>query len=187
MNSRISLVLKTKNITPAELADEIGVQRSSISHILNGRNKPSLDFIQKLLKKHSDISMSWLLFGEGPMFNSGTIVSAPVQQISQDVQKKPSLLNLFDESDQEETETPAPDLNKEVERDQEIIEPIRSDLRHEPEHANINPPQYKEDPPESPKLPIKTKPLRQENSRTISRIIIFYSDKSFTEYTPGEE
>lgn len=65
MNSRILQIIKSKNLTSAKFADEIGVQRSSISHVLSGRNKPSLEFIQKILKKYPDIDNSWLLSGKG--------------------------------------------------------------------------------------------------------------------------
>jgi len=61
------LILKTKNISSSQLADEIGVQRSNISHILSGRNKPSLEFIKKILDRYKDINMEWLINGKGAM------------------------------------------------------------------------------------------------------------------------
>ena len=68
MNERIQLILKTKNISASKFADEIGVQRSSISHIISGRNNPSLDFIQKILKRFPDINSTWILTGKGSMY-----------------------------------------------------------------------------------------------------------------------
>jgi transcriptional regulator with XRE-family HTH domain len=64
---RIEIILRSKNLSPSKLADEIGVQRSGISHIMSGRNKPSLDFILKVLDTYPDISAGWLLRGEGEM------------------------------------------------------------------------------------------------------------------------
>lgn len=61
---RVSLILKARNLSPSKFADEIGVQRSSISHIMSGRNKPSLDFIMKILNTYNDISAEWLLKGQ---------------------------------------------------------------------------------------------------------------------------
>jgi transcriptional regulator with XRE-family HTH domain len=52
-------------LTASLFADKIGVQRSSISHILSGRNKPSLDFILKVTSVFSDVDMYWLLNGKG--------------------------------------------------------------------------------------------------------------------------
>ena len=69
MLDRIALILKRKNLTSAKFADEIGVQRSSISHVLSGRNKPSLEFIQKILKTYPEISSEWILFGKGKMMS----------------------------------------------------------------------------------------------------------------------
>jgi transcriptional regulator with XRE-family HTH domain len=61
---RVLEFLKTKSLTPAQFADMIGVQRSSISHLISGRNKPSLEFIQKMLKAFPEINVEWLLSGK---------------------------------------------------------------------------------------------------------------------------
>lgn len=63
MMDRIQSLIKSKGFTPSLFADQIGVQRSGISHILSGRNKPSLDFILKILNAFPDIDADWLLFG----------------------------------------------------------------------------------------------------------------------------
>jgi transcriptional regulator with XRE-family HTH domain len=57
-----------ENKSSAQFAEEIGVQPSGISHILSGRNNPSLDFILKMLEKYQFISTDWLLFGKGSMY-----------------------------------------------------------------------------------------------------------------------
>ena len=67
MIERIQLLLKTMNLSPSQFADEIQVQRSSISHILSGRNKPSLDFVMKILSVYPEINSEWLMFGKGKM------------------------------------------------------------------------------------------------------------------------
>jgi len=67
MIERIQLILKTKNLSPSQFADEIQVQRSSISHILSGRNKPSLDFVMKILSCYPEINSEWLMFGKDKM------------------------------------------------------------------------------------------------------------------------
>ncbi|MCK5782686.1 MAG: helix-turn-helix transcriptional regulator [Flavobacteriales bacterium] len=60
---RFKQLLEDNNMSASALADEIDVQRSSISHILSGRNKPSLDFILKVLKRFPDINIYWLMNG----------------------------------------------------------------------------------------------------------------------------
>ena len=60
MKDKIRTFLNHTGLTAAQLADRIGVQRSSFSHILNGRNKPSADFVIKLLESYPDINANWL-------------------------------------------------------------------------------------------------------------------------------
>ena len=62
LNKRIEQIIIDKGLSPSYFADTIGIQRSSISHILSGRNKPSLDIIQRILKVFPDIDRDWLLF-----------------------------------------------------------------------------------------------------------------------------
>jgi transcriptional regulator with XRE-family HTH domain len=61
------------NLTPSQFADEIGVQRSSISHLISGRNKPSLEFIQRIVARYPEINLQWILTGAGSMMNDGNI------------------------------------------------------------------------------------------------------------------
>lgn len=56
-------------LSSSGFAEKIGVQRSSISHILSGRNKPSLDFVMKILSSFPDIDLYWLLNGKGEFPN----------------------------------------------------------------------------------------------------------------------
>lgn len=62
---RIKTILSHFNLSPSAFADTIGVPRSSISHLLSGRNKPSLDFVLKLVDTFPEIDLYWLLHGKG--------------------------------------------------------------------------------------------------------------------------
>jgi len=68
MVDRINLILKAKNITARQFAEEIGIQPSGMSHILSGRNRPSLDFVMKVVTRYPEIDIKWLTLGEGEMF-----------------------------------------------------------------------------------------------------------------------
>jgi transcriptional regulator with XRE-family HTH domain len=68
MKERLLEFLRSENKTSAQLAEEIGVQASGISHILSGRNNPSLDFVLKMLERYQFLSTDWLLFGKGSMY-----------------------------------------------------------------------------------------------------------------------
>lgn len=67
MVDRIRTLLASRQLTPTQFADAIGVARPIVSHILSGRNKPSLEVVQRILSALPDLSMPWLLNGTGPM------------------------------------------------------------------------------------------------------------------------
>jgi transcriptional regulator with XRE-family HTH domain len=85
MRERIIKFIETENLAPTKFADEIGVQRSSISHILSGRNNPSFDFIQKILARYKALNAEWLVMGTGPMYKAmeqGNLFSVPKQELN---------------------------------------------------------------------------------------------------------
>jgi transcriptional regulator with XRE-family HTH domain len=99
LNARIRSLIQDKNLSPSHFADEIGVQRSSISHILSGRNRPSLEIVQKIIRRFPDLTYEWLL-GENAvssisMRKGSTVMSRQVEridvQLSKDSSKKSSV------------------------------------------------------------------------------------------------
>ena len=68
-NKRLRAIITHYALSPSAFADLIQVQRSSISHIIGGRNKPSLDFVIKLNRAFPDINLYWVLNGTGDMLN----------------------------------------------------------------------------------------------------------------------
>ena len=62
---RLEIILEYYSLNASSFADKIGVQRSSLSHLLSGRNKPSLDFILKILDVFPDVDLYWILNGKG--------------------------------------------------------------------------------------------------------------------------
>src|SRR5690554_5616687 len=66
LKNRIATIIRVNNHTAASFADLLGVQRSSISHILNGRNKPSMDFIEKVIINFPRVDPGWLITGKSP-------------------------------------------------------------------------------------------------------------------------
>ena len=69
MINRIKRFIEIQNLTSSNFANEIGVQRSSVSHVLSGRNKPSLDFITKIKERFPEINLEWLIIGKGSMIS----------------------------------------------------------------------------------------------------------------------
>ena len=82
MNTRLQQFLSVENITQAQLADTLNVARAGVSHILAGRNKPSYDFLHKLLIKFPHINGDWLMTGRGKAYNDfgensqGSVISS---------------------------------------------------------------------------------------------------------------
>ena len=62
---RLEKIMFYYGLSASSFADKIGVQRSSISHILSGRNKPSLDFVMKVLHSYPEVDLYWLMNGKG--------------------------------------------------------------------------------------------------------------------------
>ncbi len=157
MIHRIELILKTKNLTPTQFADAVGIQRSSLSHILSGRNNPSLDFVMKVITRFPDLQTDWLMFGKGPMYKE---VIAP---------SKPVVKSLFDETeDFPEINTPAPlPSNESYLFDKE-------DLNEEETTEEL--------PKEENSAPTAVKKDEKTSESAIEKIIIFFKDGHFKVY-----
>lgn len=76
---RLEKILAFYSLSATAFAEEIDFSRSSISHLLSGRNKPSLEFVMKILQKFPEVEMQWLLFGKGtfPSHSSEKILTDP--------------------------------------------------------------------------------------------------------------
>lgn len=124
IQERLLLVLKMHNLTPSAFADKIGVQRSNVSHVLSGRNKPSLDFLEKILIHFPRVNAHWLI--------TGAI----------------------------------------VEGKQDLTAHRHVDVREE-----LN----------SGELKTEIDDVKISQSKDIDRIVIFYTDATFKEYSPKSE
>lgn len=96
MKDRIAHIIRAKNLTAAEFADRLGIQPSNVSHLLSGRNNPSLDFVRKLKETFPEYNLDWIVLGKGPM-----TVSEPFA-----VTSPPAEANLSDFQEPENTPTP---------------------------------------------------------------------------------
>jgi len=62
---RLRIIMDHYQLSASAFAERIQVQRSSISHLLSGRNKPSLDFVMRVVKEFDEVELYWLLNGKG--------------------------------------------------------------------------------------------------------------------------
>ncbi len=162
MKERINKIMEAEGLSPAKFADEIGVQRSSISHIISGRNKPSYDFIVKILTRFSGINAEWLITGKGTMIKSdATSIENSFMQPS-----------LFDKSSIDNSETVKKKENK------FIGEKERYSLKNPVNAYNSE---------ESAKESSSKKVNVLEKFTDVNRvkyILIFYEDGSFDQFMP---
>ncbi len=80
MVDRIKTIMAHYQLRAAQFSDAIGMQRSAVSHVLSGRNKPSLDFVLRIKRHFPEISLDWLTLGEGNMLTNGVSLSSSVSQ-----------------------------------------------------------------------------------------------------------
>jgi plasmid maintenance system antidote protein VapI len=190
MIDRVKLLMSVQNLLPAQLATTIGVQRSGISHILSGRNKPSLDFVLKVLESFPKLSEKWLLKGEGEMF----VGDQSPKDLFQTEQKKPednSTKNSgFDEKQMLRDEEAAVYERK-------IVHPSSDDSKNIVEMGGLQDEKVagsreqdhfaKDDEVKMQDrniLPKAMNAISKDTQKKITQLIIFYDDDSFKVYHP---
>jgi transcriptional regulator with XRE-family HTH domain len=163
INDKIKQILIDKNLTPSYFADEIGVQRSSISHILSGRNRPSFDIIQKIIRRFPELGYEWIM-EEEHQANPSSI------QGNYSNRGNASRLNL----DRYGSSEPLP-------------------LSYAPPTSNIRSQRNEIPPVMPTPLPPNEQPVSNTAQqptpnggaeKKVERILIFYTDGSFREYAP---
>ncbi|SET32187.1 helix-turn-helix domain-containing protein [Hymenobacter actinosclerus] len=199
MLDRIQELLQVRELSASQFADAIGVSRPVMSHILSGRNKPSLEVVQKIIAAFPDLSISWLLNGAGPMLErpaAAAAVKAGVAPVSAIPATSASLTAV----------TPAAAAPVAAPAQPAISEPAAV-VASAPTVAPVATPT----PPASPPEPIEPlKPASQprvaaapvsspaaaapagadlayalaEPGKTIRRIVLFYQDGTFADFRP---
>ena len=108
MNNRIKQILEYFNLSASRFADKLNTQPSSISHILSGRNKPSIDLLEKIALNFNEINMSWLITGNGDMISKENTpyfddeLTAPPLPKNLHLNTENSIEDLFSQIDQDD-------------------------------------------------------------------------------------
>ena len=157
LSAKIELLIQAKKLSASQFADTLGIPRSSISHILSGRNKPSLDVVQKILIAFPEIPAEELLDDKRDL---SIMVSAP-KVVATPITTTPS---LFDAVTHSAPESPVNNL-----AEQTIVQ---SNLRRsrESSHKAIQ--------------PVAGPESRTHLAKKIERVLIFYTDGTFSESKP---
>ncbi len=146
MKDRIKQIIDYENISHGKFADLVGIERSGVSHLISGRNNPSLDVIQKILEAFDYINTDWLLLGKGDM----------IKAEKKEVQRK-----LFTQN---------------AENKDNIIKKNST-----PENNSIS---LKNSTEDTDVKKIIDSPEDKFSEKKIVKIVIFYSDKTFSDYVP---
>ena len=171
LNSRVQKIINYSELSSSEFADEIGVQRSNISHVLSGRNKPSLDFLMKIKDRFPEIQWEWLIEGKGTMvFSENEAASTPSSYSLEESKindEEPIITGLFSIPSQEMDEN-----TKQEEEKSETSEPIQ--------YNNIveNTPEISE----NKNIPEVETPSEKGNG--IKKIVFFYENGKFEVFEP---
>lgn len=177
MLKRIALILQTQNLTVSQFADRIGVQRSALSHVLGGRNNPSLDFVTKILRTFPEIRSQWLLFGEGKMYDA----MSEVRPAEEPAVAMPSNPPVAMPSEAEIPPVPASEMS--VERpEMPVVEPEMPVERSEmPEEAASETAETASAAGMTLPDMADLAPVQATDSRLV-KVVFFYSDGRFEEY-----
>jgi transcriptional regulator with XRE-family HTH domain len=120
MQDQIQEILRREELSSSQFADKIGVQRSSVSHVLSGRNKPGFDFIQKILQAFPGIDADWLITGLGEMYRKrrvpGELFDGPFAETSPAMDERKLSANIETPSLKEKPAEGLKPLAREVER-----------------------------------------------------------------------
>jgi transcriptional regulator with XRE-family HTH domain len=208
MIERIREVINYSQLSAASFADTIGISRSGLTHLLTGRNQPSLDVAKKILAKYPEISTEWLIMGMGEMMrpeaapssevnNSAPETVSPVKEQPVENSKMMRQTDLFGEY--ENLDDPQEDM--EMEQEEETVEPVENESDMEvpaPEEekpvlnaAPVPTVRAQEAPVRVRKTPearVAPAPVKRDKHQPVSqekklqKIVFFYDDHSFEVY-----
>lgn len=178
MIKKIELILQAQNLTSSQFADRIGVPRSVMSHVLAGRNNPSLDFVTKILRTFPEIRPQWLMFGEGKMYDNlaGVGQGAAVQR-----EEVLDQLGVVEQSGDLGAEFAVDAANVAVD-----LADVAADEATAPNVAAASTPFASTEPQAWPQLPNDFVPMNCQEPALL-KVVFFYADGHFEAYAPPRE
>ncbi len=162
MVTRIQEIIKRYDLTPSKLADTLDVPRSTISHILSERNKPSLEFIQKIIDKFPEINIKWLLRGEGNIIDKERDLFSDL-----DAEREKKVIDTGILPPETSFEKPSAKTDEEYEN-----------LKDE-KNENVTP-------EDTVSRDMKAIDQIKTNKEKIVKIFVFYENGTFKEYNPAQ-
>ena len=154
MREKLQQLMNAEQLTGSKLAEYLGIQPSSISHIMGGRNKPSLDFVQKILQRYPRINPDWLLLDSDEMYRPQT---SPAPSIEVNAQ--------------------LPFTNSDAPSEESISQPVATtpDPAPQPSTTSTNP---------SAEAMAMFGSASSTQHGGVKRVIVLYEDRTFESYEP---
>ena len=209
MIDRIKQVIEYVQLSPSAFADTIGISRSGMTHLLTGRNQPSLDVAKKILVKYPELSTEWLIMGMGEMFRPEEQQNTNINEVKAETSQKsyPDENSKFDRQTDlfgefEKAEKSEDDMIEETSVEAPAIpvpetEVVNTTKQEEPaadSQPETEPSADAQPVPTRPRKSVDARPTvattgrarRQQNDsseKKLQRIVFFYDDHSFEVYT----
>lgn len=155
MKDKLQQLMKTEGLSASRLAEILEIQPAGVSHLLAGRNKPSFDLLQKILRRFPKINPDWLLLDDGQMFRTETYNGEGRPQ-------SPTDGNLFSDKTAANTERSMGRTEQSANRNMRTSQ-----------EGNISSEEYD-----------SRERLKSQEASRIERVVVFYTDGSFSDYKP---
>jgi predicted transcriptional regulator len=194
---RIEKIMSSEQLNPTTFANLTNIQTSTLSHLINGRNKPSLEVIQKILSRFKNINPDWLILGAEPMYRQISKSEEPTlfDNIGvnnyQSTGSNRNIGNIFNQENFQSREVPVvntpirpveekverslPIVEQQVDRTTaEVLKSAISEIKMEQNYLDVT----------------AIKPESQIKSvveKKIDKIILYFSDNSFQEFDPANK
>lgn len=169
MKDRIAHIMRAKNLKASDFATMIGIQPSAVSHILAGRNNPSLEFVKKVKETFPEYNLDWIIFGTGPM-----TLSEPYKESFNEAVKTASLFDDDELSDSPAAQNlPSSSAQSNTDLFTQAASQDLSSIPY-PESAATTP---------SPEAKPLEMPFPSSNP-DVKSIIVLYKDGTFEAYSP---
>ncbi|GAA3950361.1 helix-turn-helix domain-containing protein [Hymenobacter algoricola] len=212
MVERIRRILEVRQLSPTQFADAIGIARPIVSHILSGRNKPSLEVVQKVIAAFPDLSLPWLLSGSGGMLASAAplVAQEPAREpaTAAEAVARPRRARAVVEPPAPPVAIPTAAVAREITTQLPLhlvttppvssaaTEPVAAPVEAAPPQPQASPPPAMVATPAPPIIsaaaapaPARVAPALASaflsgSEKAIRRIVIFYHDGTFADYQP---
>ena len=178
-----------EGLSPSQFADKLGVQRSGVSHLLAGRNKPSFEFISKMMAAYPKLNPDWLIMGTGKAYRdmasqaeiSASAPSYPSQESDLQADLPDALLqeNAVNTGGPDLFSAPQQTIAPSAPTQQPAVEPQPATplpAAQTPKSEQVMPPAPAKSAPENRTKPL---PVAPAPGKRIAQITILYTDGTY--------